>query len=142
MLSLLFATAPKCQENPTSKIRERVRGELDAKTGEHLRQPTRRFHSTRRRRPVTINPRRTVEIDTMLDRAEIVVDNDQRPAQRRQLARIARLGHLQAGLRSRASRIARNLRLIESLWRYGIGGNLARFGCNLTRSAYLTLDCK
>src|SRR6266704_5592458 len=42
-------------------------------------------------------------------------------------------------LRSRASRMARNLRLIESLWRYGIGGNLARFGCNLTRSVYLTL---
>src|SRR6266446_6436921 len=36
--------------------------------------------------------------------------------------------------------MARNLRLIESLWRYGIGGNLARFGCNLTRSVYLTLD--
>src|SRR6267378_1228035 len=35
--------------------------------------------------------------------------------------------------------MARNLRLIESLWRYGIGGNLARFGCNLTRSVYLTL---
>src|SRR5882724_2557355 len=44
-------------------------------------------------------------------------------------------------LRSRASRMARNFRLIESLWRYGIGGNLARFGCNLTRSVYLTLDC-
>jgi hypothetical protein len=29
------------------------------------------------------------------------------------------------------------LRLIESLWRNGIGGNLARFGCNLTRSVYL-----
>src|SRR6266702_1367866 len=42
-------------------------------------------------------------------------------------------------LRSLASRMARNLRLIESLWRYGIGGNLARFGGNLTRSAYLTL---
>src|SRR5712691_395115 len=42
-------------------------------------------------------------------------------------------------LRSRASRIARNLRLIESLLRYGIGGNLARFGCNLTRSVYLML---
>src|SRR2546425_5382573 len=42
--------------------------------------------------------------------------------------------------RSRASRMARNLRLIESLWRYGIGGNLARFGCNLTRSVYLALD--
>src|SRR6266853_1920704 len=42
-------------------------------------------------------------------------------------------------LRSRASRMARNLRLIESLWRYGIGGDLARFGCNLTRSAYLTV---
>src|SRR5713101_3758806 len=36
--------------------------------------------------------------------------------------------------------MARNLRLIESLWRYGIGGDLARFGCNLTRSVYLTLD--
>src|SRR6266545_110112 len=42
-------------------------------------------------------------------------------------------------LRSRASRIARNLRLIESLWRYGIEVTLARFGCNLTRSVYLTL---
>src|SRR5882724_11672749 len=42
-------------------------------------------------------------------------------------------------LRSRASRMARNFRLIESLWRYGIGGNLARFGCNLTRSVYLML---
>src|SRR6266853_3838644 len=45
-------------------------------------------------------------------------------------------------LRSRASRIARNLRLIESLLRYGIGGNLARFGCNLTRSVYLMLDAQ
>src|SRR2546429_3855371 len=36
--------------------------------------------------------------------------------------------------------MARNLRLIESLWRYGIGGDLARFGCNLTRSVYLTLE--
>ena len=36
--------------------------------------------------------------------------------------------------------MARNLRLIESLWRYGIGGNLARFRCNLTRSVYLTLE--
>src|SRR2546428_1589760 len=35
--------------------------------------------------------------------------------------------------------MARNLRLIESLWRYGIGGDLARFRCNLTRSVYLTL---
>src|SRR6266581_4649139 len=35
--------------------------------------------------------------------------------------------------------MARNLRLIESLWRYGIGGTLARFECNLTRSVYLTL---
>src|SRR6266571_64723 len=43
-------------------------------------------------------------------------------------------------LRSRASRMARNLRLIESLWRYGIGGTLARFECNLTRSVYLTLE--
>src|SRR5437667_9274670 len=32
--------------------------------------------------------------------------------------------------------MARNLRLIESLWRYGVGGYLARFGCNLTRSVY------
>src|SRR6266581_8071876 len=45
-------------------------------------------------------------------------------------------------LRSRASRMARNLRLIESLWRYGIGGTLARFGCNLTRSVYLTLGLR
>src|SRR6266853_3940382 len=45
-------------------------------------------------------------------------------------------------LRSRASRIARNLRLIESLWRYGIGGHLARFGCNLTRSVYIALGAK
>src|SRR6266498_1017529 len=35
--------------------------------------------------------------------------------------------------------MARNLRLIESLWRYGIGGNLARFGCNLTRSIYISV---
>src|SRR5437773_10070604 len=70
-------------------------GKLDAKTGEHLRpaDATLPLHTVGDR-PVTINPRRTVEIDTMLDPAEIVVDNDQRSAQRRQLARIARLDTL------------------------------------------------
>src|SRR6266508_6729233 len=67
-------------------------GELDAKTGEHLG-PTDAalpLHTVGDR-PVTIDPRRTVEIDTMLDPAEIVVDNDQRSAQSRQIAGIARL---------------------------------------------------
>src|SRR6266481_6316775 len=67
-------------------------GQLDAKTREHLRpaDATLPLHTVGHR-PVTINPRRTVEIDTMLDPAEIVVDNDQRSAQRRQLARITGL---------------------------------------------------
>src|SRR2546425_9832383 len=67
-------------------------GQLDAKTREHLRpaDATLPLHAVGDR-PVTINPRRAVEIDTMLDPAEIVIDNDQRSAQRRQLAGIARL---------------------------------------------------
>jgi hypothetical protein len=40
--------------------------------------------------------RRSVEIDAMLDPTEIVVDNNQRPTQRRQLAGISRLGTLEA----------------------------------------------
>src|SRR6267378_1616910 len=67
-------------------------GELDAKAGEYLRPANAAlpFHTVGDR-PITINPRRTVEIDAMLDPAEIVVDNDQRSAQRRQVAGIARL---------------------------------------------------
>src|SRR3989442_11692282 len=67
-------------------------GQLDAKTREHLRpaDATLPLHTVGDR-PVTIDSRRTVEIDTMLDPAEIVIDNDQRPTQRRQLAGIARL---------------------------------------------------
>src|SRR6266508_411342 len=67
-------------------------GELDAKTGKHLRPADAALPlHTVGDRPVTIDPRRTVEIDAMLDPAEIVVDDDQRSAQRRQLAGIARL---------------------------------------------------
>src|SRR6266705_5844654 len=66
--------------------------EFDAKTGEHLRPADTAFpHDAVGDRPVAVNPRRTVQIDTMLDPAEIVVDNDQRSAQRWQVARIARL---------------------------------------------------
>src|SRR3989442_14207223 len=67
-------------------------GQLAAKTGEPLRpaDATLPLHTVGDR-PVTINPRRAVEIDTMLDPAEIVIDNDQRSAQRRQVAAIARL---------------------------------------------------
>src|SRR6267378_4844157 len=91
MLSLLFCDGPRS----VKKIRHRksgsaYAGELDAKTGEHLRPADAALplHAVGNR-PVTINPRRTVQIDTMLDRAEIVVDNDQRSAQRRQVSRIA-----------------------------------------------------
>src|SRR3989441_13230548 len=70
-------------------------GQLDAKTREHLRPADAALPlHTVGDRPVTINPRRTVEIDTMLDPAEIVVDDDQRSAQRRRFAGIARLDTL------------------------------------------------
>src|SRR6267378_1501024 len=93
MLSLLFCDGPRS----VKKIRHRksgsaYAGELDAKTGEHLRPADAALPlHTVGDRPVTINPRRTVEINTMLDPAEIVVDNDQRSAQRRQVAGITRL---------------------------------------------------
>src|SRR5439155_9455142 len=67
-------------------------GELDAKAGEHLRPADAALPlHTVGDRPVTINPRRTAQIDTMPDPDEIVVDDDQRSAQRRQVARITRL---------------------------------------------------
>src|SRR6267143_1114851 len=93
MLSLLFCDGPRS----VKKIRHRksgsaYAGELDAKTGEHLRPADAALPlHTIGDCPVTINSRRTVEIDTMLDPAEIVVDDDQRPAQRRQVAGIPRL---------------------------------------------------
>src|SRR6267378_2395025 len=93
MLSLLFCDGPRS----VKKIRHRksgsaYAGELDAKAGEHLRPADAALPlHTVGDRPITINPRRTVEIDAMLDLAEIVIDDDQRPAQRRQLARITRL---------------------------------------------------
>src|SRR6267143_3165016 len=81
------ATAPGIEKSGSAYA-----GELDAKAGEHLRPADAALPlHTVGDRPVTINSRRTVQLDTMLDRAEIVVDNDQRSAQRRQFARIARL---------------------------------------------------
>src|SRR5467141_1096064 len=78
-----------------------------------------------------VNPRRTVEIDAMLDPAEIVVDNDQRPAQRWQVAGIARLDTFKppalAGIAHRAQLATH--RISVAVWH---GGNLAR-------SVYITL---
>ncbi len=91
--SLSDRTRPEVSEKPRyRKSRSTDPGKFDAKTGEHLGPADAAFpFDTVSDRPVAINPRRTVEIDTMLDPAEIVVDNDQRSAQRRQLAGIARL---------------------------------------------------
>ncbi len=86
----------KRQENPRIENQgARTPGKFDAKTGKHLGPAdTALPFDTVGDCAVTINPRRTVEIDAMLDPAEIVVDNDQRPAQRRQVAGIARLDTL------------------------------------------------
>src|SRR5882762_3820775 len=123
MLSLLFCDAPRS----VKKIRHRksgsaYAGELDAKTGEHLRPADAALPlHTVGDRPVTINPRRTVEIDTMLDRAEIVVDNDQRSAQRRQIARIARHDTFKppalAGVAHRAQLATHRISLAVWHWR-------------------------
>jgi len=61
--------------------------EFDAKTGEHLRpaDPALPF-DTVGDRPVAINAPGAVEIDTMFDSAEIMVDNNNRSAQRGKFA--------------------------------------------------------
>src|SRR5258706_589520 len=97
-------------------------GELDAKTGEHPRPADAALPlHTVGDRPVTINPWRTIQIDTMLDRAKIVVDNDQRSAQRRQVARIPRLDTFKplalAGVAHRAQLAAHRISVAVWHWR-------------------------